>query len=240
MSIVKEQRISSFPTEVRDYNVERCARWSSDFFNVGDFVSSTGGTTAGTVEYASDYSTVNQTAGIARLTVPVTATSGTFARIADVATSPSLQFGLAEMDFLWRGFMTIGTPNAGDVYARFGIGNARTAAQNAATTDDGFLFDRVPGETTWRASVYKDNGTVLRKDTGIPVTSIATFGIWCSQDGRKIIMSVNDVVKHVETVDITTANSLRVLMDIQSTGSVSAAYSLRADYMQFRFFPRRA
>jgi hypothetical protein len=240
MGIQREQRITSFPAEVRDYNVEKCARWSSDFFNVGDFVSVTGGSPLGVVEYGADYSTPNQSAGVARLNVPVTAAAGTRARIADADAFPTLAFGLAEMDLLWRGYMTIGTPNAGDVYARIGFCDARAAAQSAATTDDGIVFDRAPGETTWQASVYKDSATVVRKDTGIPVTSFATFGIWCSQDGRKVVMSANDVVRHVETTGISASASLRACMDIQATGTVTAAYSLRADYMQFRFFPRRS
>lgn len=240
MGIQREQRITSFPAEVRDYNIEKCARWASDFFNVGDFVSVAAGTPAGTVEYGADYSLSNQAAGVARLTIPVTAAAGTRARIADNDNTASLQIGICEMDFLWRGYMTIGTPNAGDVYARFGFCDARVAAQSAATTDDGFVFDRAPGETTWRASVYKDNATVVRKDTGIPVTSFATFGIWCSKDGKKVIMSVNDVVKHVETTNITVSGVLRACMDIQATGTVTAAYSLRADFMQFRYFIGRS
>lgn len=235
----RQQRIESFPTEVRDYNVEKCARWASDFFNVGDFVESTGGTPVGTVTYTSEYSTVNQTTGVVTLEIPATAAAGTRARINDVPSAPSLAFGLAEMDFLWRGRFIEGTPNAGDVYARVGFAVATIASQSAGTTDDGIVFDRAPGETTWRASVYKDSSVKFRKDTGISVASFATMGIWCSSDGKKVVMSINDRVQHVETVNIPTVTTHRVCMDVQATGTITTLYQLKADYMQFRMFPRR-
>ncbi len=235
----RQQRIESFPTEVRDYNIEKCARWASDFFNVGDFLESTGGTPAGTIAYTAEYSKPNQVAGVVTLTVPATAAQGTRARVQDVLSSPSLQIGVCEMDLLWRGRFVAGTPNAGDVYARVGLCDAAIAVQNAATTDNGIVFERGPGETTWTVGVFKDGTYSFRKDTGIAVSSFATLGIWFAADGRKVVMSINDRVQHVETVNITTANSLRACMDVQATGTVTTLYQLKSDYMQFRYFAGR-
>lgn len=243
MSIQRQQRIDSFPVEVRDYNMERCARWASDFFNVGDFVESTGGTPAGTISYAAEYSTSNQTTGVVDVGIPSTAAAGTRSGIRD-ATTAALNVGYGEMDYLARCRLVVGAPNAGDVYARIGFFDSQLAAQTAARTQSGLFFDRKPAETTWRASVCKDfdgtNGIQRRYDTGIPVGSWSKFGIWVSAAGDKAIFSVNDVVVHVESTDFpTTLTPMRAEIHVQATGTVTTAYVLKCDYMQFRIFPRR-
>jgi hypothetical protein len=243
MSIQRQQKIESFPTEIRDYNIERCARMASDFFNVGDFVETTGGTPAGTIAYAAEYSTPNQTAGVVTLEIPSNAAQATRCSIRDHGTASTLALGTCEFDFLCRARIAAGTPNAGDAYIRIGFFDSILARQNAGQSANGLVFERGPAETTWRVAVWGNwdgsTGTRVRIDTGVPVSQWSTFGIWVSQDGQKAVFTVDDVVKHTVTGLPFTA-SIRVGLDAHATGTVTTAYQLKSDYLQFRYFTRRA
>lgn len=243
MSIQRQQRIEAFPTEIRDYNLYRCARMASDFFNVGDFAEVTGGTPAGTFAYTSEYSTQNQTAGVLTMEIPATAAQGTRCAIQDNPTSSALTVGVGEMDFLGRARIVAGTPNAGDAYIRIGFYDQVLARQNAAQSSNALVFERGPAETTWRVAVWGNwdgsAGTRVRIDTGVPISEWHTFGIWVSQDGQKAVFTVDDVVKHVDVANVL-GSAVRVGLHAHATGTVTTAYQLKSDYVQFRYFTRRS
>jgi len=244
MGIARQQRITSFPVEIRDYNLQKCARMSSDFFNVGDFVETTGGTTVATISYASEFSAQYQTAGVVAMTVPNTAVASTRAYIRDTTTG-AMAFGFGEMDVMARCRFTAGAPNAGDIYVRVGIFTNAIAEQTAFRTANGLLFERKAGETTWFASVYKaydgTTGVMKRTNTFVPVDQWATLGIWVNPSATQAIFTVNDTVVHVETESIpdSSVSSHTVGLAIQASGTVSQPSTLYCDYLQFRLFPKR-
>jgi hypothetical protein len=248
MSIQRYKRVDSFPRDTRDFNPERCSRFYSDFFNVGDFaetiVAQTG---TPTITYAAEFSPSNQTAGVVSLTIPNTvAAAGGVARIADTGSADSavIKFGTNEFDVMARVNLQRGTASAGDVYHRFGFWDTVTARENAGECTDGLVFQCL-GASTWSVGFFSGwngtSGTKFVKDTGIPVNQWNTLSIWVSADGSMAVWQIGETVVHVQTRDMLGSGSTAVRCGFiaRTTGTISTAYVSKVDFMQLRMFVNR-